>query len=195
MRSVTYAVSSFTIPPGQIVAIVRDSGFVTCLNASDTFKIRFDDGTENDFEAGLTYRPDAGFNRLAMRNPGATPITVRLGFGKGAITDARLTLSGQIASRETAPDVFTAGPSISAVNAATTALVAGPDPLRREVILTTPAGAGTVYLSGNTAAVAGEGFPLLGGQSITLQTGGAIYARNDTGAAVAVSVATVGWSA
>lgn len=196
-RPVTYAVRQFLIPAGETVSVVRDAGFLTCLDATAPFKVAFDEGSENDFEAGLTYTPVEGFDRVAMRNPTAGPITVRLGFGKGAIADARVVLSSgnTLWTRERPADQVSTGAAIAAASGAVT-LLAAADALRREIMVVAPTTAtGPVYIGGAAAAAAGEGIPLLPGQSLTLSTGAAIYARNDTGAPVALAVATIGWSA
>lgn len=196
-KNVTYAVRRFTIQPGETVQTVRDAGFVTCLNSSGMFKIAFNDGPMNDFEAGLTYRPESGFERIALHNSGISPVTVRLGFGKGNIADSRVTIGDgdMLSAREPTPDRLVTDAPVTAVDGAANQIAAS-DPLRREIMVVSPASAaGAVYIGGDPAAVAGQGIPVLPGQSLTLQTTAAIYARNDTGAPVALHVAEMGWSA
>ncbi|KEP71765.1 hypothetical protein DL1_00405 [Thioclava dalianensis] len=195
-KRISYAVRDFTVPPGATISAVRDAGFVSCLDASDKFKISFDDGTQNDFEAGLTYRPAAGFTRLAIHNPNENTLTVRLGLGKGNIADARVTISAgnTLATRERNTDLLTTPAPVSAANGATT-LLAGADDLRREIMVVSPTDAGgAVFVAGSADAVSGQGVPILPGQAITLSTGAAVYLRNDTGAAVNIAVAEMGWS-
>lgn len=197
MSKVTYAVRRYTIGPGETVDIVRDAGFITCLDATAAFKIRFDDGSASDFEAGLTYRPTTGFERVSLLNHNDETIVVRLGFGKGDIADARVTISAgnTLSVRELVADELDTPAPISVANGAVAALVAAND-LRRELLVVSPVtAAGTVYIGGDAAAVAGQGLPLMPGQSLTLTTGAAVYARNDTGEAVALAVAAMGWSA
>lgn len=196
-KSVQYARRSYTIAAGDAVRIDRDSSFITCLQASSVFKIRFNEGPENDFEAGLTYSPQMGFHNVTLRNPGAAPITVTVGFGKGEITDSRVTISegDKVLTRQASPDVLTTGAAVNCPDVATTALLAA-DTLRREAVIVVPTTAtGPVYIGGDAAAAAGQGIPVLPGQSFTLETSAAIYGRNDTGGAVAVAVASFGWSA
>lgn len=196
-KTISYAVREFTIPAGATVSAVRDAGFVTCLDASRKFKISFDDGTQNDFEAGLTYRPKDGFTRLAIYNPSDSVLTVRLGLGKGNIADARVTISAgnTLATRERNTDQLATPAPISAADGAVT-LLAPADDLRREFMAVIPSDAGgAVYIGGDAGAVAGQGLPVQAGQSLTLSTGAAIYARNDTGAVVNIAVALMGWSA
>ena len=65
---------------------------------------------------------------------------------------------------------------------------------RRELVIVCDENAAAkVYICGSAGAGAGEGLPLAPGQSLTLETAAAVYCRNDTGAAVAVAVAELGW--
>jgi hypothetical protein len=191
MSNIQYATRRFTIPAGEVLTTIRDSNFVTCLDAGGPFRVRFDDGPESDFQAGLTYSPDGGFSRLSMRNTGASAIDVFLGFGKGNINDARVTISsGQVLQvSANSPDTFEAGAAVSCDDGSTTALVAADTTRRTAMILND--GDGRVYISGNPAAVAGEGLPLNPAATASLDTAGALYARNDSGAAVPVHVAAI----
>lgn len=183
----TYAVRSFTIPANGSVEAIRDADFITCLEASAAFKMSLDNAPRVDFEAGLTLTTVSGFKRIEMINPTGDALTVKVGFGKGDVKDARLTLSGAVNTRVDAPGGFVTGPMISAADAATTALKAANG--NREEILISNDGAGKVYICGDPAAAAGEGLPLAPGGAMVLTTAAAIYARNDSGAAVNLAVA------
>ena len=189
-RPPTYAVRHFTIPAGASVETYRAADFLTCLGATAGFKLSFDNAPRVDFEAGLTLRTAGGFTRLEMINEGASDISITLGFGRGDIQDSRLTLGGTIGADNIAPENFAAGAPVSALNAAAK-LIAAANANRREIVLVN-AGAATVYIGGDAGAVAGAGLPLAGGQSLALTTSAAIYARNDTGAAVAVHAGEMG---
>ena len=196
MSKIQYATRRFTIPAGEVVETVRDSNLLTCLAATDSFFIRFDDGPENEFDAGLTYQPQNGFTRLSMRNDSAADIEVWFAFGKGEIKDSRVTISASqvLTTRQKSPDELTTGAAVAALDAAAT-LIAAADPLRRELIVVSPTdAAGVVFIGGDAAAGAGEGLPLMAGQSMTLESAAAVYARNDQGATIAVHVAALGWS-
>jgi hypothetical protein len=164
------------------VQTYRDADFITCLEATGPFKIAFDHGPTVEFEQGLTYRTRDGFKFVDITNESAGDITVTIGMGRGDVRDARLSIAGTVATDANAPEIFTAGAPVSALNAAAT-LIAAADLNRREILLVN-AGAGTVYIGSNAAAGAGAGLPLVGGQSLALTTSAAIYARNDSGAAV-----------
>lgn len=195
-KSVNYATRDFSVAPGATVQIVRQARQVACLAASSTFRIAFDDGSESDFEAGLTYSPEAGFTRILIRNPGAQTLTVTLGIGSGSIRDARVTINAGVTLpvREVSPEILTTGAAIIAATGAATEAAAA-NALRREIMLVNTDAAATVYACGSATAAAGEGLPILPGQSLTLESSAAIYLRNDSGAAVAVAVAEMGWSA
>ena len=184
-----YATRAYTIPAGATVELIRSATFVTVLSATGPFKARFDDAPSFDLEQGLTIRTPNGFRRMEFTNPGASAISVKVGVGRGDVNDARLTLSGQVNTAETMPDTLTTGAPVAATNAAVTQ-IAATNPLRREVLAVVDTGAaGPVYIGGDAGAAAGQGIPVQPGQSLTLSTTAALYARNDTGGAVNVYVA------
>lgn len=184
-----YAVRSLVIPAHGQVETARRSEFLSCLSAAAPFKMRLDSQPEVDFQAGLTIRPVEGFDRVTLRNETASDVSVILAFGKGAIQDSRLTLGGEIATSENMPDTLTTGAAVSALDAAAT-LLAAANANRREIILVND-GAGKLYIGGASGAAAGEGLPLPGGATLVLSTSAAVYARNDTGAAISVAVAEI----
>lgn len=187
-----YAVMSLSIAAGDSIEISKTASFMVCLEASASFKVQFDRNPKTDFEAGLTFTHRDDFNHVQIINDSADELDVTLGFGRGDIRDARLTIGGSISTRAQMPDVFTTGGPISAVNAATTALAVA-NAKRRELLLTN-SGTGTVYIGGDAAAVAGQGLPLAAGAFMQLENTAAIYARNDSGVAVAVAVAESEWA-
>ncbi|WGT50151.1 hypothetical protein [Thioclava nitratireducens] len=178
-KSVNYATRDYTVEPGATLQIVRQAQFVACLAASSTFKIAFDDGSESDFEAGLTYSPESGFSRILIRNPGAQTLTVSLGIGAGNIRDGRVTINAGVTLpvREGAPDVFTAQ-RIQIVSQTDT-LILPENPLRKEVIIQNQNSSGTLYLNGAPMGGDNKGLAVLyGGASVTLETTAAIYGYN-----------------
>ena len=192
---------AYTLSAGEMVSINRTCRQVTCLAASEPFRVQFDDGSETDFESGLAFRNDAGFQKVTLRNPTAGPITVAVGLSNGDVTDARLVLAGGIATevqntvttRPQVPDAFTAPAPVNCSNGVSTQVLAA-DALRKEAILTNTATSGTVYVQ-PFATSAGRGVPIAAGQTLVLTTSAALYVRNDTGAAVTVNLGGVGWSA
>ena len=187
MTNPTYTTRKFTIAAGEAVEVYRQAQFISCLKATHAFKLKFNNGPTTDFEAGLTYKHVAEFERVQLVNPSPTDIlTVTLAFGRGEIRDARLTLSGQINTYEASPDVLTTIAPVAAVDAATTPLV-GLNARRKEVVFSNN-GAGQVFIGGDPAAVAGSGIPLGAGGVLVLTTAAAVYARNDSGATVNIGI-------
>jgi hypothetical protein len=193
---VSYAALSYRIAAGATVGVEKQSGFLSCLNATAAFKIKFDNSSFSDFEAGLTYTPKNGFSRVDIYNPTDQEIVVRLGFGKGSINDARVTISaGQdLNTQERRPDVFSTGPAIVCVKGLCT-LVAAENANRKELVIVSPLEADAlIYIGGNSATAQGEGLPCAPGQALTLHTTAAVYVRNNTGTNLSVSVAQIAFS-
>mgnify|MGYP000152491781 CR=1 FL=1 len=188
-RRPTYATRQFTVPAGGSVEVYRDADFVTALEANVPFVMSMDNAPRVDFEQGLTLRTVEGFTRVEVKNESAETLTVKLGFGKGDIQDSRLTLGGTVQTQEKSPDTFTTGAQVSAADGAATALVAA-NADRAEVVIAND-GAGKVYIAGDVGAGAAEGIPVDAGGVLVLTTSAALWARNDSGGAVAVSVAEV----
>ncbi len=90
----SYAQRSYTVQPGETWEIFRQSDFVTCLEGSTAFKLRINESPASTFQAGLTFRPTGGVQRVQVENTTADPLIVSLGFGLGNIEDARLSLPG-----------------------------------------------------------------------------------------------------
>lgn len=187
MASPSYKTFAYTVPAGGSVQIARHADFVTCLDASAPFKITFDQQPATEFEAGLTYNPETAVQLVELINEGASPNTIRMGFGKGGIQDSRLTIGNEVVTASRSPETFTTGGQISAANGATTALAAA-NSNRAEIVIAND-GAGKIYVAGDAGAGAGEGVPIDAGGVLVLTTSAAVYARNDSGAAVPVSVA------
>ena len=186
---------TYTIAAGSSVKMSRKADFLRCLESTGIAEVQFDNaGDGGDLEGGLAYWPQGGFSQADILNPTASDITLIIAVGKGRMEDNRATVNtGQtLPTRETAPDVLSANAPVSAVNAAATLLSAA-NAKRREILIVNTDAAATVYIGGDPAAAAGAGVPLLPGQSLTLETSAAVYARNDSGAAVSVSANDMAW--
>lgn len=186
MASPSYASRTYEIPAGGSLEIYRDATFIACLDAQASFKISFDGGPKTEFEAGLTYRPSSGLKLVELVNEGGSANSVTLAFGKGDISDSRLTLGNAITTKEEAPATFTTGAPIACPDGAATAL-AGVNSNRAEIVLANDGG-GKIYVAGSAGAAAGEGLPVEAGATLFLTTTAALWARNDSGAAVLVAV-------
>mgnify|MGYP003646113355 FL=1 len=191
-RPPSYSTFSYTIPAGETVQLYREADFVTCLSATDKFKLSFDNGSPSGFEQGLTYRTRDGFRNIDLINESAAEISVTIGVGRGDVRDARVSIGGTIGADVVAPENFDAGAPVSALNGANTR-IAFSDANRREILLVN-GGTGTVYITGWEFQTAGNGLPLVGGQSLSLTTSAAVYARNDSGAAVPIYAGKMGVS-
>ena len=182
MTTPNYSTRSFAVPANGSIELYREAEFLTCLEATGDFKIKIDNGPSFDFEAGLSISFDRAFTRLELIDVTGATNVVKIALGKGGVKDARLVLSGRIDTKPATPDVLTTGAPVAAAPGANTALAAA-NVQRKEAILANQ-GAGTVYVNGS----AGQGVPLAAGAIMVLENAGPIYARNDTGAAVNVSV-------
>lgn len=194
-KSVNYATRDYTVEPGATLQIVRQAQFVACLAASDTFKIAFDDGSESDFEAGLTYSPESGFSRILIRNPGATTLTVSLGIGAGNIRDGRVTINAGVTLpvRAASPDKLTTHPQ-QVFSGATLTKIASADPLRKELVIYNKAGSAIMLRkAGDTGAT--EGINIGVGERFIMEFSGDLYAQSVSTAMQYVVVTEIGWSA
>ena len=189
MTSPSYKTFEYAVPAGASIQIARHADFVTCLDASAPFRITFDGQPATEFESGLTYNPKGHVQLVEIINDSASTNTIKMGFGKGGIQDSRLTIGNAIVTEEKSPETFTTGAQITAADGAATALVAA-NANRAEVVIAND-GAGKVYIAGDSGAGAAEGIPVDAGGVLVLTTSAALWARNDSGAAVAVSVAEV----
>lgn len=184
MTKTSYKTGSYTIPAQGEIGVNRVADFLTCLSASHKFRVRFDNGTESDFEAGLTLHDPDGFTRVEIRNPSDDPLIIHMGFGLGDIRDSRLTLTGTINTQEVAANVFAAHPPLS-VAAGAVELVSDRNAARSEIGITNR-GANEIWLRGDAvAAVAGQ--PVAPGQGVVLSVAAAVYAYNPGAGSVEVA--------
>jgi len=188
MTAASYRKLTYEVAAGATQQITRNGDFFHVLRADQEFQVGWDNGPLSPFLAGLEYevRNGGAFRSTQIRNDGPTMLTIEVGIGAGGIRDARLLISTRIDTKAATPDVLTTGAPVVAATAANTALAAA-NVQRKEVILANQ-GAGTVYVNGSAGAGAGQGVPLAAGAIMVLENAGPIYARNDTGAAVNVSV-------
>jgi len=205
--SVYYRKSTNIIAAGATLRITRQGSFFHVIEADEAFSVGFDNNGLSPFFAGLEYEvPDGtAFTSVQIENTSSDDLTISFGIGSGGVRDGRLTVTGRlkvvdtdgnsfaeniaaIEAAATAPDTFTTGATVSAGNGATS-LMAAANASRSEVILVNTDDDKMIYIGGASGASAAQGIPLLAGQSLTLTTSAAIYARNDSGGAVAVAVA------
>ena len=185
--SINLQIFSYTLDPGANMAINGAGRFFRILEADGDVGVAIDAQPENVMKAGHGFELAEGqrFGRLRIFNRAAGSQTIEIALGLGRFSDSRM--AGSVGTKETMPDTFTSGAPVAALNAATT-LIGAANSARREAVLVND-GAGTIYIGGAAGAAAGQGLPLAAGQPLTLDTTAAIYARNDSGAAVNVAIA------
>ncbi|PRZ48007.1 hypothetical protein [Tritonibacter scottomollicae] len=184
-----YQANTWTVPANGILEVARSAEFLICLEATAPFKITFDQGVETNFEQGLSFRVLNEFRQIRIRNPNAQDISIRLGFGRGDVTDARLVVSGSVEVETEAPgvidtiDVFTVGAGASA-------LVDGADLRRQELLLRNLSDTDDVWLRGDANTTAG-GHLLKASEGAVLSTSAAVYAYNPNGSGVDLSALSI----
>ena len=195
MSAASYRKFSVKVAVGATHRITRRGDFFHAITANQPFSVAWDDGAPTAFFAGLTYETpdDASFNEVLIENTGDAELNIELGIGAGGVRDGRLTLTGEIGTRKRTPEVFETPLPVSAVNGAVTTLV-GINSKRNEIIVVNADAAATVYVTGLSSALAGQGLPLQAGQSLTLETTAAVRVRNDSGNAVQISFAETEFS-
>lgn len=193
MSNPSYATREFTIPAGGSADVSRAADFMSCLEATKPFKVAFQDGSKNDFEAGLTYNAPNGFSRVSLINPNDEEITVKVAFGRGDIADSRVNLVGTDLPIRAAEDLPIRAVSPSVVKTSQLTCGAGwtvleaANAARSEitVFLQTEPALGAGEIAGVSGSAQTPAFPLPESASITLQTSDAVLFWNGgTGDAV-----------
>jgi hypothetical protein len=184
-----YKLLSYSIAVGATLSVNQQGNGFHVIDANQTFEVGFDRGPQSSFFKGLEYEaPDnETFSSVQITNTSQGVLNVQFGISSGGVRDGRLTLTGAINAEILAPDTLVTGDPVSAANSATTQLAAA-NTGRREIMMVNVHASSTIYIGG-AGATAGQGIPVLAGQSLTLTTSAAIFARNDSGGAVSVAVA------
>lgn len=183
----------FTMQAGESQDIPQLANFLGILSTTGKIEVGLDGQPRATLEGGIAFKGLETWERTVIVNSSGSTNTVEIILGVGDYQDNRLSVSTTLTTRDASADVLTTGAAISAPNAATTALAAA-NPLRKTALIINTGGA-TVYVGGNAGATAAQGVPVLAGQSLTLDTKAALYARNDSGGALAVSVTELEFSA
>ncbi len=105
---------------------------------------------------------------------------------------ADVELKNTVLPRERVPEVLDGKPK-QTVAAGQTRIILAANAKRREVILVN-SGLKTVFIMGTSITTAGHGVPLDPGQSLTLKTTAAIWARNEEDAATDINSCELEWS-
>ncbi|MEY8798944.1 hypothetical protein AB9K35_01250 [Leisingera sp. XS_AS12] len=181
-----YQADTWKIGAGESLEIARAAEFLVCLEASAPFKITFDHGTKTNFEAGLSFKVPGGFSHVRIENPGASEISVRLGFGRGDLRDARLVLDGAVHTESISAPVFLAPGPVSIAAGAVSQLVTD-DLERRELAIKNTDETETIWVK-DQSDVGASGWPLGPSEGLVLTTSAAVYAFNPSASSVSVAI-------
>lgn len=182
-----YVSRTYTLAAGERKTISVVSNWFVVLASSAEFQVGIEQEDPEWITAGIAINT-AGYGQIVLYNPGAAANVVQVAFSRQEVRDSRLTVSGVVLTKEVTGDQFKALATVTAANAATTALMAA-DETRIEAVLTNM-GTGTIFLCDGAAASA-IGIPLAAGETRALKTGAAIYARNESGAGVDIALAEI----
>lgn len=176
-----YRAETFQIQAGGSIEIHRSAEFVICLDASQPFKIAFDDAPKTNFEKGLSYEAQVAFTKIRIENPTASDMAISLGMGRGGIRDARFVVSGSVKTEFDAPAFVDTVEKIAAASGVST-LIIGADVRRKEIVIRNLSDTADVWLRGDSGTTEG-GYLLRAAEGAVLSTSAAIYAFNSSGIA------------
>lgn len=190
MTNKTFRIYTVTIAAGDSVPIHASGAYVVALSATGSFALAFDGGPFTPFLAGLKVQlaHSETFKTVRIKDTSGNPNTIMLGLGFGDLTDARLNLSGAITiagsqNIATVADVALAAGVATQIVAANVA--------RRAVVVKNLAGNLQTMRIGDAVAGAARGLELAPGETISIDSGAAVYGYNPGGAAESVSVMEV----
>lgn len=176
------------IAAGAVQEFNISGTYLSCLSSSQvSFRVQLDDDSPSDFFQGLTVYADPGrtFARVIIDNTAnASALTGELAFGTGRLVDARrIDTTPLLASLVTVADVA------CAPGAAT--LVAAADNNRQSVSISNLGLNPREVRVGDVNVGAARGSELPAGETITIDTAGAVYVWNPHTAAMSVGVLIV----
>jgi len=188
----TYQVfENLTIAAGGEETINVTGEFFTILASSLlNFEIGFDEGPLNFAKSGHAGRLPPGdvFSSVRFKNTdGANSLVLTFAAGFGDLVDNETTISGAITLN--VPVGLSSAADVS-LGAAAKTLILAANISRVEALITNLAANASTVRIGDVNAAAARGVELAPGQTITLETEGAIYAWNP-GAAQSVGVIEV----
>lgn len=191
MTAPQYYSDKWTVPANGSIEIARMGEFLFCQSATLPFQIQFDNQPPTSFNEGVKFRTGSPFNKVRIRNPNASPITVQIAIGTGDVSDESKVITGSVNTREEVAAGFNGFAPVT-VPAGQAAQIAPENLGRVEVIITNNSETDAVWLRpDNTAAAGGLKVRPLGGA--VLGVTGAVYAYNEGTAAVEISaIETVG---
>ncbi len=192
----TYNRFKTPIGASEEITVHNVGNLVSLLAATGAVEIALGDGAFIPLDVGQTVSfQDEEFDKVRIRDMSGATNNVDIYVGRGEFFDLRFSAAGNLTTKPVVPDTLSTGGPVLCVTGAATLLRAA-NPLRSEIVLVVSASAaGAVLVGGDPAAAAGQGVPVLPGQSIAITNTAAVYVRNDTGAAVNVWAMESEWSA
>ena len=175
---------------GEETINVTGEFFTILASSLLSFQIGFDEGPLNFAKSGHAGRLPAGdqFSSVRFKNTdGANPLVVTFAAGFGDLVDNETQLTGAVTVN--VPVGLSSTADVALAAAAKTLILAA-DIGRVEALITNLAGNVATLRIGDVNAAAARGVELAPGQTITLETEGAIYAWNP-GAIQSVAVIEV----
>lgn len=167
-----YQERTFTIPAGDAIEWNRYGDAFGCLDATGEFFVKFDGQPRTQFRKGLTFEAPEKFSQVRIENRSTNEIRVEVFAAQGKLRDARLTLPADLEAFTGAARVIT--PSKVQVASGERKLIAQSNADRVELLVSNMGNA-PVFL-GNNAVRWGEGLPLAGGSTATLNIQTEIHA-------------------
>lgn len=175
------------IPASGEVSVGITGQFLAPVSAtSSNFQMQIgDDGTWVDFDAGVQYQlpENRQFPTVRFRDRSGSANTVGLYYGRGDFRDNRVSINGSVTT--TLADAITTQADDS-INSATATLLLAPNAGRRDAIIQNLDGAAELRV-GDSNVSATRGVKVSPGGTLILSTRAAIYAYQNSGAAIDVS--------
>lgn len=177
---------NITVPAGAVVALNITGRYLMVYEANlASFEIKFDGGGTfgqcfSGFEVDL--EGEEQFQRVELRNPNGSDLTVSIGVSNGEIRDRRLQLSGSGLDISKASGLADA--TDVTLTAATATVIAAANANRREISITNKTGAEIRIGSSNVTATRGQ--PVPNGASFVVPSTAAVYGYSAGGGDVAI---------
>ncbi len=172
-----------TVAAGGILEVNAVGDFVRVQSSTGALVIELDSGDVVPITVGQKLRLPERFDRLIIRNTGASSVTAELLIGFGDFDDRQVTGSVQVA-----PSGSLAAVADVSLAAGSATLILAADSNRDEAVISNPASNSQTMRIGGASAGASAGIPLPPGATLILSTTAAIYGYNPGAAAESVAV-------
>ena len=176
-----------TVLPGESEPVHRQGNFVIALESELPFRVGVDHQPLSDFERGLSFNTPVTFDVIWLHNPTSSPLTIKVGIGKGSIRDSRLSLDDDLTAFDGAARGIAHGSAAIAGNATQSIAAENVDRLH---LVVTNRSLSQVWIGGAGVA-AGQGLPLASGASATLPFQCEVFAHNAAASAADLAILEV----